>query len=313
MNPVSESIPIGASPTAASGSAYPYKESALQNENSSVLGPFLPICPGSSSGKEGETASLGLGVCTAVCALIKQVAGHIALLKKSDPLIKEFQGNGDQDREESIGGDGGENVSDNTEDEGRVEEEIASDKIERVEGGEENKGGDEGEIVSDKLERVEGGEENKGGDEGKNVTDNTENRGGNEGEIVPDNAENKEGDEGENVPDNTEDKEGDEGEITSDNTENRGRNEGKNVPDNTEDKEGYEEEEVDVEQEFKSVGDEEGLTRDESARTDNIISVVEFDPELKIEDDMKVLLLAGCSAIESIVLSHYTHRSILKF
>ena len=274
MNPVSESIPIGASPTAASGSAYPYKESALQNENSSVLGPFLPICPGSSSGKEGETASLGLGVCTAVCALIKQVAGHIALLKKSGPLIKEFQGNGDQDREESIGGDGGENVSDNTEDEGRVEEEIASDKI----------------------ERVEGGEENKGGDEGKNVTDNTENRGGNEGEIVPDNAENKEGDEGE---------------ITADNTENRGRNEGKNVPDNTEDKEGYEEEEVDVEQEFKSVGDEEGLTRDESARTDNIISVVEFDPELKIEDDMKVLLLAGCSAIESIVLSHYTHRSIL--
>ena len=75
---------------------------------------------------------------------------------------------------------------------------------------------------------------------------------------------------------------------------------------------GNSEEDEDIRQECPSMDDTEESFKNESLGTEKTISEVEFNKELKMKEDMKVLLLAGCSAIESIVLSHFSHRSVIE-
>ena len=179
VNPVSPSLSSDAALTGAYDSGYQYKEMAVGNEDANVLGPFLPRGPGSSSGKEGETSSLGLGVCTAVCALIKQVSGHIALLKKSKPFAEGFEGNGERDKviqygdENKEGGQKKAALDNKGSKEGGEKEDVLG-STERVEDEEENNKGGEKVDVLGSTERVEDEEENNKGGEKEDVLGSTE-------------------------------------------------------------------------------------------------------------------------------------------
>ena len=323
VNPVSPFLSSDAALTGAYDSGYQYKEMAVGNEDANVLGPFLPRGPGSSSGKEGETSSLGLGVCTAVCALIKQVSGHIALLKKSKPFAEGFEGNGERDKVVQYGDEnkeGGQKKAalDNKESKEGGEKEDVLGNTERVEDEEENMKGGEKEDVLGSTERVEDEEENMKGGEKEDVLGSTE--------SVEEREENNKGGEKEDVLGNTERVEDGKGNNKGDEKEHVVRKKGdeadtaERTGDVKENKEGEEKEDVvgnseedeDIRQECPSMDDTEESFKNESLRTEKTISEVEFNKELKMKEDMKVLLLAGCSAIESIVLSHFSHRSVIE-